>query len=279
MAKVQLNNTWEISAVPYIPVANLIVEHCENLARAGIGGLMASWTCGGYPSPNLSAAKAYYSEQRPPQAEILRQAAVQRYGKVAAEAGLSAWKQLSDAFREFPYGVALYSIPTQHGPANPLRLRPTGYRPGMMLFPYDDYKAWCGKYPPDVVQKQFSKMAAMWKAGIASLEGALGKIPAAKRKDAELDLAIARTCYHHFQSTANQLEFYMLRDRGAEATDARKRMRETAESEIELARRQFPEARDHSVIAYEASNHYYYTPLDLVEKVLNCRQIIQELEL
>ena len=57
LAKVQFNNTWEISAVPYIPVPQLIVKHCENLRKAGVSGLMAAWTCGGYPSPNLLAAK------------------------------------------------------------------------------------------------------------------------------------------------------------------------------------------------------------------------------
>jgi hypothetical protein len=208
----------------------------------------------------------------------LRHVAVQRYRSAASEAGLQAWNQFSAAFREFPYGVQLYIIPTQHGPANPLRLRPTGYRPGMVLFPYDGYNSWCGKYPPEAVQRQFSKMAVMWKVGIAVLQGALPRIPAAKRKNAELDLAVAETCHHHFQSTANQIEFYLLRDQGAGSARARARMREIAEDEIELARRQFSTSRDHSVLGYEASNHYYYTPLDLVEKVLNCRQVIAELE-
>ena len=43
MAKVQFNNTWEISAVPYIPVVDLILEHC------GISGKpesAASWPPG-----------------------------------------------------------------------------------------------------------------------------------------------------------------------------------------------------------------------------------------
>ena len=35
---------------------------------------------------------------------------------------------------------------------------------------------------------------------------------------------------------------------------------------IELARQQFLVARRNSTIGYEASNHYYFTPLDLVEK-------------
>jgi len=51
-------------------------------------------------------------------------------------------------------------------------------------------------------------------------------------------------------------------------------MRTIAEQEIELARQQFLLARRNSTIGFEASNHYYFTPLDLVEKVLNCRDIM-----
>ena len=276
MAKVQFNNTWEISAVPYIPAVDLILEHCENLRQAGISGVMASWTCGGYASPNLAAAMAYAFDPRRSRDEILNEVAVRRYGKAAAQGMIEAWRQFSDAFREFPYGVQVYIIPTQHGPANPLRLAPTGYKPGMILFPYDDYKAWSGKYPPDVVQKQFAKMAALWNAGLITMERSLGKVAAHKKANADLDAAVARTCYHHFQSTANQVEFYLLRD-GAATPEAAARMKALAGQEIELARRQFQHARAHSAIAYEASNHYYYTPLDLVEKALHCRYVQRQL--
>jgi len=275
LAKVQLNNTWEISAVPYIPVPQLIIEHCENLRKAGISGLMASWTCGGYASPNLAASKAYYFDPAPRRDQVLDQIARQRYGAKAAALAIKAWQQFSDAFQEFPYGVAIYVIPVQHGPANLLRTHPTGHKPGMILFPHDGLKVWCGRYPPEVVQSQFNKMAARWKEGLAQFEKAAAAASASKRQNAAIDMAIAKTCYHHFQSVANQVEFYRLRDAGS--TD-KARMRALAESEIQLARQQFPVARDWSVVGYEASNHYYYTPLDLVEKVLNCRQILEELK-
>lgn len=277
MAKTQFNNTWEISAVPYIPVTDLILEHCENLTKTGISGIMASWTCGGYASPNLTAARAYASHPRRSREEILRSVAVQRYGEGAAAGVIGAWRQFSVAFREFPYGVDIYIIPTQHGPANPLRLQATGYKPGMILFPYDDYKAWSGQYPPEAVQRQFAKLAALWSVGVATLESSLAHVPAHKKAAADLDLAIAQTCHHHFQSTANQVEFYLLRD-GARTAEAVARMRALARQEIDLARRQFDVARQHSVIAYEASNHYYYRPLDLVEKALNCRYLLRQLD-
>jgi hypothetical protein len=279
MAKTQFNNTWEISAVPYIPVTHLILRHCENLARSGISGIMPGWTCGGYASPNLAAAQAYSFEPRKKMDEILVDVAGRCYGKAAAPSFIEAWRQFSTAFEQFPYSVAIYDIPVQHGPANPLRLEPTGYRPSMILFPYDDYKAWSGDYPPWTVHEQFSKMASLWKEGLRPLQEGLTKVPDGKRKIAGLDLAIAETCHHHFQSVANQVEFYLFRDklthvRGSGRAEILKRMRTIAEQEIELARQQFLLARRNSTIGFEASNHYYFTPLDLVEKVLNCRDIM-----
>ena len=54
-------------------------------------------------------------------------------------------------------------------------------------------------------------------------------------------------------------------------------MRELAREEMELARRLYPLARRHSVIAYEASNHYYYRPADLLEKIVNCQYLLDRL--
>lgn len=273
MAKTQFNNTWEISAVPYIPVPHLVLEHCANLLKAGVSGVMPSWTCGGYPSPNLEAAAMYYYEPRPSPEEALSEVARRRFGEAAREGVVAAWRKFSEAFVEFPYGVQVYLIPTQHGPANLLRLKPGARRPAMILFPSDALKAWCGAYPPAVVHSQFTKLADKWLEGLKVLRAALAQVPPAHRANASTELAVAETCYHHFRSVANQVEFYMLRDSGG----SRERMKQIAESEIELARRQYTVARRNSVIAFESSNHYYYTPLDLAEKVLNCRQVIAEL--
>ncbi len=282
MAKTQFNNTWEISAVPYIPVPPLITRHCAGLRKAGISGLMASWTLGGYPSPNLDAAKAYYSEPGPgSEKEILLSVARRRYGVEATPDILEGWRRFSAAFEEFPYGVRVYIIPTQHGPANLLRFHPSGYRPGMILFPEDDVAAWSGIYPPEVVWEQFSKMTILWKSGLEVFRRGIRKVPVSRRATAETDLAIAETCGNHFESTANQVRFYILRGELETADPARRKqildeMRTLAEREIELARRQFQVARRNSLIAYEASNHYYYRPLDLAEKILNCRYILDE---
>ncbi len=268
IAKTQFNNTWEISAVPYIPVLPLVLEHCERLRREGITGVMASWTCGGYPSANLRAFARFASEPQPSKAEILRAEAERIYGPQHAVEAVRAWEIFSEAFQFFPYGVSIYVLPVQHGPANLLRTRKTGLPPGMILFPHDAYQQWRGAYPARTVQELMARLARRWSDGVAVLE----KLQV-RGAEAELELAVARTCQAHFESAANQVEFYLLRDGGG----SKERMRELAARERELALRQFAVARRESVIGYEASNHYYYTPVDLLEKVLNCEQVLEEL--
>ena len=143
----------------------------------------------------------------------------------------------------------------------------------MILMPQDDYKRWSGKYPPEVVQREFSRMADLWEQALPRFREAMRAVPISRRRQADEDLAIAETCYLHFRSTANQFAFYLLRD-GSRTPEALQRMRAIAKAEIELARRLYPLARLHSVIAYEASNHYYYRPADLAEKILNCQWLL-----
>jgi len=282
MAKLQINCTWELSAVPYIPALNLVQRHLENMVRDGVNGLMLSWTVGGYPSPNLEVAGEYCRWPTPERDQVLRDIAIRRYGEEAAQSVLEAWRLFSAAFQEFPYGIALYLIPTQHGPANPLRLERSGQRARMILFPYDDVKAWCGPYPVEVVERQFSVMSAKWQTGLQEFHRAVDLAGSPRRTQLTQDLGIAEACYLHSQSVANQIRFYVLRDdlhtgRGDRST-VKSRMTQIAKEEIELAKRLFKIARDDSRIGFEASNHYYYRPLDLAEKVLNCQDVIRRLE-
>ena len=281
LAKVQFNNTWEISAVPYIPVPHLIQQHMQNLLAEGISGLMLSWTLGGYPSPNLEVAKEYYYSPQPSGKEVLERVARRRYGADAAPYVLTAWERFSTAFQEFPYGVvAGYSIPLQHGPANLLRIKPTGYRAAMILFPYDDLKSWLGPYSPEIARQQLEKLTQLWEGGLQHFRQALPHVPKERAAGARKDLGIAETCWLHYRSVANQIQFYHLREKRGQASPATrssliKEMKQLASREMELARRLYTIARQDSTIGYEASNHYYYRPLDLAEKVLNCEHLIR----
>ena len=153
----------------------------------------------------------------------------------------------------------------------------------MVLFPYDDYKAWVGSYPVEVAQRQFEKIARMWEPGLEKFRQALPMIPEQKRGSARRDMGIAETCYSHFRSVSNQIHFCRLRELwGSADPDGRqsiaREMARIADDEIQLAKRQFAIARSDSTISFEASNHYYYRPLDLAEKVVSCADLIARLK-
>lgn len=285
LAKVQLNNTWELSAVPYLPVLDLVAQHCENLARAEVDGLMLSWSLGGYPSPNLRVAQRFAEQPTAKKDEVLDRIALERYGPAGAPHARKAWTALSNAFTQFPYsGSGLYNGPQQVGPANLLFGEPTGYSSTMVGYPYDDLGRWCGFYPPDVYAGQYAKIAAGWAEGLEHLEQAVALAPESRRAEAQSDLRVAQAAQLHFASVANQARFVIARDarRAADASAQqrvalRDEMVRLLDDEIAVARKLFDLVQKDSRIGFEASNHYYYLPNDLVEKMINCEYLRSQL--
>lgn len=280
VAKVAFNNTWELSAVPYLPVLDLVAEHCERLAKANVDGMMLSWSLGGYPSPNLELASRLSARPAPKASEALDALAEKHFGPDAAPRVRRAWTKFSRAFQEYPYdGSVLYSAPQQMGPANLLYGKPTGYSATMVGFPYDDLARWRGPYPPEIFAGQFEKVAEGWADGLAELESAQALVPEDLRQLAAADLRVARAAHVHFASVANQARFVMTRDALAAARDEeetaklREELKAILDREIELSRQMFALSSADSRLGYEASNHYFYVPLDLVEKVINCEEL------
>jgi hypothetical protein len=186
------------------------------------------------------------------------------------------WKACGAAFGEFPYNIGtVYTAPMQFGPSNLLWETKTGYRATMIGFPYDDLTTWRSVYPPEVFISQMEKVASGFRAASDSLRRA------ARSDSAEAEARLGEAAALHFQSTANQSRFVLARDRLLQANDAAWATRQLMEiesalkSEIDSARRLFALQSADSRLGFEASNHYYYVPLDLVEKVLNCRDLLE----
>ncbi len=281
-AKVQANNTWELSSVPYIPAVANVAQHAANLRGAQVDGLMLGWTLGGCPSPNLEVFAEMGRPGAPSADEAMRSVAARRYGEAAAAAVVRAWQDYSTAFSEFPYhGGLLYRAPLQMGPANPLYATPTGYAATMVGLPYDALDQWRAVFPRDVFIGQFRKMAEGFTRGAARLSAAVDTsgMTARQRIAFIRGLDIARACALHYESVANQAAFVVARDQLAEAKDDAEREALAAEldailsREIEAATALYAIQQRDSRIGYEASNHYFYVPLDLAAKVLNCEYL------
>ncbi len=255
VAKVQLNNSWECSAVPYLPVPYLVKEHLDNLEKAGVTGLMSSWTLGGYPGPNLSLTFRSVEEM-----------GQEFFGEKASKGICGAWKIFGEAFQEFPFHVGvLYVAPLNYGPMALFFEEPTGYSATMIGFPYDDLKGWRVIYTEEIFESQFDKLCKKWERGLEELKKAKSMIPAEKSSNFEDLENVSEAAFCHFKSTLNQIRF--VRERNAGETGF---LLEIIDNEVDITKRLLAVMLKDSRIGFEASNHYYYTKNDLFEKILNC---------
>jgi hypothetical protein len=263
---------------------DLVAEHCNNLRAADLDAMLIGWTMGGHPSPNLMVPQRLAATPAPSVDAVLDGIARERFGAEGAPHARRAWAMMSEAFREYPFHISVvYTSPVQCGPANPMYASKTGYSASMWGFPYDDLNGWRGPYPPDVFAAQFEKVAHGWQPGIEELRKAVEAAPEALRADAAADLRLARAAAIHFQSVANQARFVAARDAlaGAEDLPPDERARlgaeitRSLESEITLARELYTLVQEDSRIGFEPSCQYFYLPLDLVEKVINCRWLLE----
>ncbi|MBD15309.1 MAG: hypothetical protein CMJ72_09115, partial [Planctomycetaceae bacterium] len=161
--------------------------------------------------------------------------------------------------------------------ANLLYGEPTGYRATMVGIPYDSMDTWRGSFSAEVLAQQFEKMATQWQAGLNHFERVVKATSDEQHSVALADFGLARAAQLHFASTANQIRFVLTRDLLRETDleankeqELRKQLHQLLDHEIQLAREYFTLVQQDSRIGFEASNHYFYVPLDLIEKVINC---------
>ena len=259
-AKVQINNSWECSTVPFMPVFDLIREHMIGLREVGVRHLLLSWTLGGYPSISLQVASSCIQD---PSIESYRMLLKNTYGDHASAIERAA-TLFSDAFREFPFQIqSLYHGPQNPGPSNLLWLTPSGFKATMTGYCFDDLDQWRTIYPRDVYTDQFRKLSEKWKEGLQELQA----VP-----DGCDFKQMALACYALFRSSYLQCLFILKRDAGD-----REALPAIVKEEKEITHLLYSLMLKNNLFGYEAANHYYYNKGMLVEKVINCEYIEEQL--
>ncbi|MBQ8407664.1 MAG: hypothetical protein IJY39_02230 [Clostridia bacterium] len=260
-AKIQASNSWECSAVPYIPVFDLVFEHLEGLGNHGVNDFFLTWTQGGYPSPSVEIASGYHK------GFDLDAWYSKRFGE-QAEAVHKGIRKLCEAFREYPFSIrTLYMSPKTLGSANLWDLTPEEKSSTMVCFAYDDFEGWIYPYPVETYLSQLDKQLSLWREGIAIL----ADVPESPLVS-EI-LRYAKVAYLHFDTDRLQTRFAIAK----RATDYGEMLncvlaeRENAESLLSLV-------RSDAKIGYEASNHYFYTERNLLEKILRMDAFASELQ-
>lgn len=271
VAKVQVNATWEMAAVPSVPVLDLVAQHAENLSGQDVNGVMLSWSLGGYPSENLKLFQSFRRGDTADDAVV--RLALSEYGEKAAAKVREAWRVCSEGFKNFPFQMRmLYSGPQHWGPANPFYTRPTGYPATFVVnIPYDDVYYWKTIYPMEVWFDLMDKSADGFGEGAKLLREALQEVDCKHRKALEIELGRMLAVYNHLKSGVEQGRFFDARNRYLKATsdEERAECKATMRKALELNKQIIADhlqivVRDSS-IGYESSSQYFYVPADLVE--------------
>ena len=257
-AKIQINDSWECSAVPYLPVYDLQYEHIKKLSAIGVKDFMLTWTLGGYPSPVMDLVAEYADKGED---FSLWEWYKKIYGN-DAETARRAVKKFCEGFAEYPFSIdGLYYSPKTLGQANLCPVEDSGLRSTMVCYSYDDYETWVKPYGVEVYLSQYKKLLEKWKEGI-DLCGEAEGLAEMKR--------YALAAYLHFRADALQTEFaYVKRKSGTEKRIKYlfSEMKKDAETLISLM-------REDGTIGYETSNHYFYTDRDLIAKILYIDAVI-----
>jgi hypothetical protein len=267
-AKCQINNSWECSFVPFLPVFRQIYTHMKRLREKNVDGIFLSWTLGGFPSLSFRLIQPIFDE---PQVPSLRSLYERVFSPDIIDKVEKACDLFSDAFDSFPFDLdVLYNAPHNYGPENLFYGNPTGFRATMIGFPYDDSQNWSGRFTPEILEKQFGLLANKWGEGLKILKSIpLSTVSESEELSELTDSAEAAFC--HFRSAYNQIHFVRVRGYGR-CRETECLLRGEAELSIRLANVQ----RRNPCIGYESSNQYFYNTMLLAEKYLNCLHYLQE---
>ncbi len=253
-AKVQINNSWECSTVPFVPVFKTIEQNMKNILAEGVTNMMLSWTLGGYPSDTLKIASAYFFNDSPDMYRVL-------YGSYA-DAVKKATALFSDAYKEYPNCDGLYFGPQNPGASNLLYKEKCPSKPTMTCFTHDDVSIWAKDFTSiEDYENQIKLIHTGWAKGMEEIKD----MPECEFRDC------AQTVYNIFRSCHNQIKYVRLRDEKGNAS----KIIDVLKDEKELAKKAYRIMLKNYCIGYEAANHYYYNRSYMTEKILNCENLIE----
>ncbi len=266
VAKIQINGSWEMSAMPFVPIFGLIGEHLQNVKNAGVRDVMLTWTVGGSPSPITKFTCAFLDSEET--LETALPAFLKAEYGAAADVVAKADAQFCKAFREYPFDITvIYNGPHTFGPMAPFFEEPSGCASTMVGFPYDDLDGYRSQFPREVFESQFGKMTAEWKKGLDILESYTDTSPA------YVELCrMAKATYCHIASTYNHIRHVRHRDLGDTAG-----VKAAILDEQKVVEMLMPLRAEDSRIGFEASNQYYFSMQDLVEKQINLAYLADRL--
>ncbi len=248
LVKLQVNNSWEMSVVPYIPCFENVYNHLQKLKKLGINDYMLSWTLGGYPSIALSLVNT-------DDYNLWLENTFKTNSQIVKEAVHTA----SIGFSHFPFDThLLYLSPLNQGPTNLIYKNTTNRKATMVTFPYDDVSSWVNKSEEENFIYKMKKVICHLKKALKMLD--VISNPSETILEIIIYLKVWSLCY---ESTLNQYLFNLNK------TDHHKNLKPYLNKELKLTLDLYKIAATDSTIGFEASNQYIYTQNMFLEKIIN----------
>ncbi len=264
-AKVQMSCSWELAALPYLPLFDLELEHLIAVHNENVKNVQLTWTLGSYPSVTFDMVAAYFAD---PDNFNIDSWYKKHFGEYADRVH-EAVKHFCKGYREYPFSceVAYYS-PKTMGVANRWSLEPNDNRSCMVGWSYDDVEFYSKPYPSDIYMNQFNKLTAEWHQGVELLEGI----------DHELArelLLFAKVAENHFKADVLHTRYALCKRNLPESKDE---MGSIIAEEKALCHELIKLVPQSTMIGFEGSNHYFYTERDIIEKIIQLDGLEKELD-
>ncbi len=251
-AKVQVNNSWECSAVPYLPVFDLMTRHIKNLKQLGVEGFMLGWSLGGYPGGAMPLCSLTCSQEN-----VDEDAWYEAVYGTCAQKVRNAIGVFSEAFESFPFSVdSLYYGGQTLGPGNDI-LDSSGRSSSMVCFTFADYRHYTEPYGLDCYISLYEELLNKWEKGLALLENIEGDAAVDSLKNTALG------AYIHFASAYRiALAARCRRDEDTQG------LKECAAQMLHLTRKLYSLICRDATVGFEMTNHYYYNANLLLLRML-----------
>ncbi len=137
--EIQCNNSCELASIPYLPVLDLVAEHCGNLQSLRLDAMLVGWTMGGHPSPNLQLVERLSRIPASNAQQVLDDLARERFGaagrRTRGRPGHFSAKRIANTHFTsvwFTHRPCNGAQPTYCIPSRPATARPCGASPTTM---------------------------------------------------------------------------------------------------------------------------------------------------
>ncbi len=270
VSKIQMNVSWELCPLPYIPVFGHFYQAIKGVTERVMPDiLMLTWTHGGHPSPPMKMMSLMTEKGKtiPTLNTLLKEL----FPHCEHKNLIKAIECFDKAFDEYPFSLnTMYKGPQHMGASAPLFAAPTGWNAAMIGPVYDDIDTWASdEFNRYILSDQLFKMTELWRSGIPYLIKAVENDPT---YDAKLLKEVAYVALYHLEAAYLHTRFVISRENGD-----KEEMKSIAKKHADIAISEAMIINENPCIGYEASNHYLFTRQDMIEKIVNCNHLLSTL--